>query len=151
MPGKVNPVMCEMVMQVGAQVIGSDAVITAAAAAGNLELNTMMPVIAHNLLQAIELLANASRVFTKRCVRGLGADVERCENSLERSLAVAAALAPEIGYDQAAKIAKLAYETGRTVRDVARELSGLDDAKLERLLSPRRQAGNSKWKPNREM
>jgi fumarate hydratase class II len=148
MPGKVNPVMCEMVAQFGAQVIGNDVVITAGAASGNLELNTMMPIIAYNLLQAIELLTNASRVFTERCVRGLEANVERCENSLERSLAVSAALAPEIGYDQAAKIAKLTYETGRTVREVARELSGFDEAKLERLLSPRRQVGDSERKPN---
>jgi fumarate hydratase class II len=87
MPGKVNPVMCEMVIQVGAQVIGNDATITPGGASGNFELNTMMPVIAYNLLQSIQLITNASRVFARRCVNGLEADVERCEGNIERSLA----------------------------------------------------------------
>ena len=139
MPGKVNPVMCEMVMQVGAQVIGNDAVVTFSAASGNFELNTMMPVMAYNLLQSIELLANASRVFARRCVVGLEADAGRCQSNLERSLAMCTALAPEIGYDQAAKIAKVAYETGRTVREVALEISGLDKAKIDRVLDPKSQ------------
>src|SRR5439155_26538914 len=131
MPGKVNPVMCEMVIQVGAQVIGSDAVITFGGVFGNFELNTMMPVIAHNLLQAIELLTNASRVFAQRCVAGLEADSSRCEANLERNLSLGTALAPVIGYDQAAKIAKLASESNRTVREVALEISGLDRKKLD--------------------
>jgi fumarate hydratase class II len=139
MPGKVNPVMCEMVIQVGAQVIGNDATITFGGARGNFELNTMMPVMGYNLLQSIELLTNASRVFTRRCVNGLEADVERCERNVERSLALCTALARVIGYDQAAHIAKLAAETGRTVREVAREISGLSPAKLDELLDARRQ------------
>ncbi len=139
MPGKVNPVMCEMVIQVGAQVIGNDAVITFGATYGAFELNTMLPVVAYNLLQAIELLAKASRVFAQRCVAGLAADVQKCEGNIEQSLAMATALAPAIGYDQAARIAKIAYETGRMVREVALELSGLDKAKLDELLNPRRQ------------
>jgi len=139
MPGKVNPVMCEMVMQVGAQVIGNDAATTVGAASGNFELNTMMPVIAYNLLQSIELLTRASRVFAQRCVRGLEANVERCEGNIERSLAMCAALAPEIGYDKAAKIAKAASETGRTVREVALELSGLEKSTVDRLLDPKHQ------------
>jgi fumarate hydratase class II len=139
MPGKVNPVMCEMVIQVGAQVIGNDAAVTFAGTFGNFELNTMLPVAAHNLLQAIDLLTNASRVFARRCVVGLEADAEKCEANIEQSLAMCTALAPEIGYDNAAKIAKVAYETGRTVREVALEISGLDKKKLDELLDAKSQ------------
>jgi fumarate hydratase, class II len=135
MPGKVNPVMCEMVLQVGAQVIGNDAAITFGGTAGNFELNTMMPLIAHNLLQSVELLANATQAFARRCVEGLEADVARCQGNVERSLALVTALAPVIGYDRAAGVAKVAADTGRTVRDVARELSGLDETKLDELLN----------------
>jgi len=141
MPGKVNPVMSEMVIQVGAQVIGNDAAVTFAGTFGNFELNTMLPVAAHNLLQSIALLANASRVFARRCVAGIEADVQKCEGNIEQSLAMCTALAPEIGYDRAAKIAKVAYDTGRTVREVALELSGLSERKLDELLDPKRQAG----------
>src|SRR5437870_3847487 len=139
MPGKVNPVMCEMVIQVGAQVIGNDAVVTFSGTYGAFELNTMLPVAAYNLLQAIALLTTASRVFARRCVAGLEADREKCEGNIEQSLAMCTALAPAIGYDKAAKIAKIAYETGRTVREVAREISGLDQARIDELLDPRKQ------------
>ncbi len=140
MPGKVNPVMCEMVIQVGAQVIGNDAAITLAGAFGNFELNVMLPVIAHNLLQAIELLTQRAAVcLRRRCVAGLEADVAKCEGNIENSLAMCTALAPVIGYDKAAKIAKVAYETGRTIRQVALETSGLDKAKLDQLLDARSQ------------
>jgi len=139
MPGKVNPVMCEMVIQAGAQVIGNDATVTLAGTFGNFELNTMLPVTAYNLLQAMALLSNASRVFAHRCIAGLAADAEKCEANIEQSLAMCTALAPEIGYDKAAKIAKVAYETGRTVREVAREFSGLDKKKLDELLDPKSQ------------
>jgi fumarate hydratase class II len=139
MPGKVNPVMCEMVIQVGAQVIGNDAVITFSATYGAFELNTMLPVVAYNLLQAIELLAAACRVFTVRCIAGLEADVEKCERNVEQSLAMCTVLAPVIGYDQAARIAKAAFESGRTIREVAAEVSGLDKSTLDRLLDPRDQ------------
>jgi fumarate hydratase class II len=132
--------MCDGIR--GAQVIGNDATITCGGASGNFELNTMMPVIAYNLLQSIELLTNATRVFMLRCVNGLEADVERCERNVERSLAMCTALAPVIGYDEAARIAKLAAESGRTVREVALEISGLNEEKLDELLDPRRQAGN---------
>jgi fumarate hydratase class II len=139
MPGKVNPVMCEMMIQVGAQVIGNDAAVTFAGTFGNFELNTMLPVAAYNLLQAIELLGHASRVFARRCVAGLEADAARCEANIEQSLAMCTALAPEIGYDKAAKIAKVAYESGRTVREVAGEISGLDKRRVDELLDPKRQ------------
>jgi fumarate hydratase class II len=141
MPGKVNPVICEMVLQVGAQVIGNDAAIAFSGTYGAFELNTMLPVTAYNLLQAIELLASASHVFARRCIVGLEADAKKCEGSVENSLAMCTALAPVIGYDKSAKIAKAAYESGRTVREVAREQSGLDEAKLQELLDPRRQSG----------
>lgn len=139
MPGKVNPVMCEMVIQVGAQVIGNDAAITFGGAFGQLELNVMLPVIAHNLLQSIELLTNASRVFARRCIAGLEADVEKCEGSIEQSLAMCTGLAPVIGYDRAAQIAKTAYESRRTVREVAEEVSGLSKERIAELLDPRKQ------------
>ncbi|HHY86849.1 MAG TPA: class II fumarate hydratase [Verrucomicrobia bacterium] len=139
MPGKVNPVMCEMVIQVGAQVIGNEAVVSFAATFGNFELNTMLPVTAHNLLQSVSLLTSAAAVFSARCVAGLQADAERCESMIERSLAMCTALAPVIGYDKAAAIAKAAYESGRTVREVAKEMSGLDPVRVDELLDPRRQ------------
>jgi fumarate hydratase, class II len=141
MPGKVNPVMCEMLIQVGTQVIGNDAVVTFAGTFGAFELNTMLPVTAYNLLQAIELLAGANRVFARRCVAGLEADRERCESMIEQSLAMCTALAPVIGYDKAARIAKEAYQTGRTVREVALELSGLDRSQIAELLDPKKQTG----------
>jgi fumarate hydratase class II len=141
MPGKVNPVLCETVLQVGAQVFGNETVVALAGASGSFELNTMMPVLAYNLLQAIELLANASRVFADRCVRGLEADAVRCQSNVERSLAMGTALAPVIGYDKAVQIVKAAAASGRTVREVALEMSGLDKAELDRLLDPTRQTG----------
>jgi fumarate hydratase, class II len=144
MPGKVNPVLCEMMAQVGAQVFGNETVVALAGAAGNFELNVMMPVLAHNLLQAIELLASASRVFADRCVRGLEADAVRCQSNVERSLAMGTALVPAIGYDKAVQIVKAAAETGRTVREAALELSGLDKATLDRLLDPARQTRTDK-------
>ena len=99
----------------------------------------MLPVTAYNLLESIDLLTNASRVFTKRCVLGLEVDREKCEANLEKSLAMCTALAPVLGYDKAARIAKTAYETGRTVREVALESSGLDKHTLDKLLDARRQ------------
>jgi len=139
MPGKVNPVMCEMVIQVGAQVIGNDAAVTFSATYGAFELNTMLPVTAHNLLQAIDLLTSAGRVFARRCITGLEADAQKCEGNIEQSLAMCTSLAPVIGYDKAAKIAKTAYETGRTVREVALETSGLSKEKITELLDARSQ------------
>ena len=141
MPGKVNPVMCEMVIQVGAQVIGNDATVTFGGTFGAFELNTMLPVTAYNLIQSIELLSTACGVFTQRCIAGLEVDRGRCESNVEQSLAMCTALAPVIGYDNAAKIAKTAYESGRTVREVAQEMAGLDHQTLDRLLDPKSQTG----------
>src|SRR3954470_11731136 len=139
MPGKVNPVIAESVLMVCAQVIGYDATITWCAAAGNLELNVMMPVMAYDLLDGIELLAAASRNFAEKLVDGLEADRPRAEGFVEQSLAMCTALAPVIGYDKAAALAKEAYSTGRTVREVAREKSGLPEEKMNALLDPKSQ------------
>ena len=137
MPGKVNPVMAESLMQVCAQVVGNDTTITLSGMSGNFELNVMMPVMAHNLLQSIDLLANATDQFNERCLQGLAADRERCEGLIEESLAMCTALAPVIGYDQAAAIAKQAHETGRTVREVAIAEDVLPEEELKSLLDPR--------------
>jgi fumarate hydratase, class II len=136
MPGKVNPVMAESLMQVCAQVIGNDTVITFGGAAGNFELNTMMPVMTHNLLQSIELLARGANLFAQRCVAGLAANRERCQGLVEESLAMVTSLAPVIGYDRAAALAKKAYESGRTIRQIAMEEQILPAEDLDRLLDP---------------
>ncbi len=136
MPGKVNPVMSEMLIQVGAQVIGNDAAIAIAARDGMFELNTMMPMMARNLLESIRLLASGVRVFTERCVEGIEPEAERCERLIEQSLAGCTSLAPVIGYDRAAAIAKEAYETGQTVRQVALAKGVLPEEELDRLLDP---------------
>jgi fumarate hydratase, class II len=141
MPGKVNPVMSEMLIQVAAQVVGNDTTIALSGTCGAFELNTMLPVCAHNLLQSIRILASGSRVFTRRCIEGLEADRERCEQYVEQSLAMCTALVPAIGYDRAAAIAKTAHQSGLTVREVALEESGLEPAEIERLLDPVKQAG----------
>ena len=137
MPGKVNPVMAESLMQVCAQVVGNDAAITIGGLAGNFELNVMMPVMTHNLLQSIDLLANVVDQFNERCLQGLTADRERCEGLIEESLAMCTALAPAIGYDRAAAIAKHAHETGKTVREIALAEQVLSEEELNRLLDPR--------------
>jgi fumarate hydratase class II len=129
-------VIAEATIMACAQVIGNDAAITLGGLGGYFELNLMMPLLAHNLLGSIELLANAARTFTDRCVIGIEADEERCQEIVERSLAMATALAPALGYDQAAKIAKEAHATGRTVREVALERKVLSRAKLDALLDP---------------
>jgi fumarate hydratase class II len=142
MPGKVNPVIAESTLMACAQVIGHDAAITWCCAAGNFQLNVMMPLIAYDLLDSIELLANSSRNFEQRCVQGLQANRERTAWYVEHSLALVTGLAPEIGYEKAAAIAKEAYRSGRTLRDVARDLSGLSEEQLAHLLDPLLQAGN---------
>ena len=134
MPGKVNPVIPESLLMICAQVIGHDAAITWGCAAGNFELNVMMPVIAYDLLDSIELLSAGVRNFTLRCVNGIEANRDKTGALVEQSLAMATALTPEIGYDRAAAIAKEAYETGRTVREVAIEKSGLSAEKIAELL-----------------
>jgi fumarate hydratase class II len=121
MPGKVNPVMSEMVMQVAAQVIGNDTTITWSGANGNFELNVMMPVMAHNLLESVSLLANASRIFATRCVDGIEVNDGRPRELLERNAVVVTALNPHIGYDNGARIAKEAVASGRSIRELVLE------------------------------
>jgi fumarate hydratase class II len=137
MPGKVNPVIPESLIQVCAQVVGNDAVITLGGLSGNFELNVMMPLIAHNLLQSIDLLAKAIQNFSNRCIEGLEADRTRCEEMIERSLALATALTPKIGYDKAARIAKKAFDLRKTIREVAEEEGILSKQELDHLLDPR--------------
>jgi fumarate hydratase class II len=133
MPGKVNPVIAESLLQVVAQVIGCDAAICHAAQDGHFEINTMMPVAAHNLLQEIALLAASVDNFNEKCVRGLRA-TERGPETVERGLMLATGLAPVVGYDTAAAIAKEAAKSGRTIREVAREKTELSEDELSRLL-----------------
>jgi fumarate hydratase class II len=133
MPGKVNPVIAESVIQVCAQVQGNDLVVALGNQWGNFELNTMMPVMAHNLLQSIALLAAASQNLAAQCIDGLQA-TDRGPALVEQGLMLATALAPAIGYDRAAEIAKTAATTGRTIREIARERSGLNEAQLTELL-----------------
>jgi fumarate hydratase class II len=137
MPGKVNPVIAESVAMVAAQVMGNDATITIAGQSGNFELNVMLPLIAYNLLQSIDLLANASENLTNQCVIGIEA-TERGPELVEQGLMLATALAPVIGYDKAAEISKAAYKTGRTIREVARENTELSEEQLDDLLDARK-------------
>jgi fumarate hydratase class II len=136
MPGKINPVIAESVAMVAARVIGNDATIAWAGASGNFELNVMIPVIAFDLLQSIEILASVARLLAERCIDGLEANRERAAELVERSLSMVTVLAPRIGYDRAAAIAKEAYASGRTVRQVAREQEVLPEAELDSLLDP---------------
>jgi fumarate hydratase, class II len=141
MPGKVNPVIAESVLMVCAQVVGYDAAIAWSGAAGNFEINVMMPLMAYDMLESIALLAAASANFAAKLVDGLEADRERAGAFVEQSLAMGTALAPEIGYEKAAALVKEAYQSGKTVREVAREKSGLSEDRLNELLDPARQAG----------
>jgi fumarate hydratase class II len=139
MPGKVNPVICESVIQVGAQVTGNGQAVVIGGQWGQLDLNTMLPMMARNLLESIRLLANVSRLFADKCLAGAVANVERSEGYIERSISMATALNPLIGYDAAATIAKKSHDTGRTVREIAYEDSGLTREKVDEALHPHRQ------------
>jgi fumarate hydratase class II len=136
MPGKVNPVVPEAVCMVCAQVMGNHATVTIAGASGNFQLNVMLPVIAHNLLQSIELLANASRRLADAAIAGFTVRRARLDEALARNPILVTALNPVIGYEKAAAIAKQAYREGRPVLDVAREVTGLPEQTLRRLLDP---------------
>ena len=137
MPGKVNPSIVEMVNQVCYQALGCDTTVAMAAKAGELELNVMMPVIAHNLLFMMTILTNASRIFAERCVAGIEADEAQCAHWLERSPALVTALAPKIGYAEAAKLAKEAVATGLTVKELVTRKKLLQGAELEEVLDLR--------------
>ncbi|MGI8594550.1 MAG: class II fumarate hydratase [Solirubrobacteraceae bacterium] len=142
MPGKVNPVIPEVVIQVAAQVIGNDTAITVAGMQGNFELNVRVPLIARNLVESIGLLAASCRLLAEKCVSGMEANREGCERSAESTLAVATALNPYIGYDRAAEIVKDAAGSGRTLREVARE-HGVEDSVLDEALDLRKIAAGS--------
>jgi fumarate hydratase, class II len=129
-------VICESVMMVCTQVIGADTTITWAGANGNLDLNVMMPVMAHNLLCSIRLLGNVADVFAEKCVSGIVANEERCRELVELSMAMVTSLAPKIGYDNAAEIAKESVRTGKTVRHISRERKVLPEAELTAALDP---------------
>ena len=141
MPCKVNPVIAESVLMVCAQVIGHDVTISWGAGSGAFELNTMMPVITYDLLSSLELLAAASRNFAEQCIIGLEANLAHLFESLESSLALATSLTPEIGYERAAALAKAAHDSGRTIREVAEESSGISKEKLAALLDPKTMVG----------
>ncbi|HTA21713.1 MAG TPA: class II fumarate hydratase [Polyangia bacterium] len=141
MPGKVNPVMSEMLLMVCAQVIGHDATIAWGGAAGTFELNVMIPVMAASFLSAVSVLANACHLFASRCVDGLVANEARATAFVEQSLAMATALNPRIGYDAAAAIAREAAATGKTVRQLCLDKQLLPPDELDRLLDPRRMTG----------
>jgi fumarate hydratase class II len=139
MPGKVNPVIPEVVLQVSAQVIGNDTAITIAGSQGNFELNVRVPLIARNLLESIRLLAATSRAFAEKCVDGIQANEEGCRRSAESTLAAATALNPYIGYDKGAEIVKEAAASGRPLRDVAYE-KGVDEETYNKAMDLRKMA-----------
>jgi fumarate hydratase class II len=139
MPGKVNPVIPEVVTQVAAQVIGNDAAVTVGGMQGHFELNVFVPVMARNVLDSIRLLAAASRLFAEKCVDGIEANREACERYAELTLSAATALNPYIGYDKATEIVKEAAASGRSLREVARE-AGVDEETLEAALDYRAMA-----------
>ena len=144
MPGKVNPVICESVIQVACQVVGCDAAIAAGATGGVggiLEVNLAAPLIAWNLLTEIQLLTTASRMFAEKCITGIEPNEQRCKELLERSLAMITALAPKIGYDKASELAKEAHKSGKTIREVCLEQKILPKGELNNLLDPRKQTG----------
>jgi fumarate hydratase class II len=139
MPGKVNPVICEAVIQVGAQVMGNHVAVTVGAQWGQLELNTMLPMMAKNLLESASLLANVSRLLADKAVAGLVANEETCAGYVEISPSMATALNPLIGYDKAAEIAKRSFKERRPVRELAGEMTNLTKAQIDEALDPKRQ------------
>ncbi len=136
MPGKVNPVIGESVTQVAAQVIGNDTAITIGGQSGNFELNVMMPMMADNILESIRLTSKVCEIFVEKCISEIDADEQRCGEIIEQSLAMCTSLAPIIGYDEAAAIAKQAYASGSTVREVAIKKGVLSEQELDEVLDP---------------
>jgi fumarate hydratase class II len=137
MPGKVNPVIPEAVAMVGAQIIGNDSTITIAGQSGNFQLNVMLPVVAYNLLQSIEIAANAISVLSDKAIKGFTVNHEKIKDALDRNPILVTALNGVIGYELGAKIAKTAYKEGRAVMDVAIDMTDLDESELSRLLDPK--------------
>ena len=137
MPGKVNPVLAESLTQVCAQVIGNDATVTVAGQSGNFELNVMMPIMAHNILESVEILASSTNTFSRECIEGIEADKIKCESFVEESLAMCTSLAPVLGYDVAASIAKKAFAQNKTVKQVVIEEKILDKKEAAKVLDPK--------------
>ena len=142
MPGKVNPSIAEMFNMVGFQVIGNDLTITQAGQAGQLGLNVMMPVVAWDLLNSIKIASNASNIFARSCVDGIVANEQVCKTYAEMSSALSTALSPRIGYEKAAEITKSAVATRRSIRELAKEMSGLSDEELDNLLDLKEMTSN---------
>jgi fumarate hydratase class II len=137
MPGKVNPVMCESMMQVAARVMGNDQTVSfSGATGGNFQLNIMMPVMGQTTLESVELLANVSNAFVDFCAIEMEANEERCNASVENSLAMVTSLNPHIGYEKAADLAKQAFKSGKTIRELCLEQKILDEATLNKALDP---------------
>ena len=134
MPGKINPVMSEAMVQVAAQVMGNDVAVNIGGATGNFELNVMMPLITHNLLQSIDILAGVSKQFRIRCVDGIEADEDACQATIEKNLSLVTALNPKIGYDNAGKLAKQAYAEGKNIRETAKASGLISDADVDEAL-----------------
>ncbi|HOD83465.1 MAG TPA: lyase family protein, partial [Phycisphaerae bacterium] len=145
MPGKVNPVICESVIQVACWVVGADAAVAAGATGGVgsiLELNVALPLTAYNLLTSIRLLSNVINVFVDKCLTGLAADADRCRDLIEQSLAMVTVLAPRLGYDRCADLAKQAHATDKTIRQIVLEQKLIPQAELDELLDARKQTGD---------
>ena len=136
MPGKVNPVICESLIQISAQVIGYDTAITLGGLGGVFELNLMLPLIAHNILESINILSNGTKMFRLKLIEDLKANEEKCRNYIENSLAMCTSLAPIIGYDKAAEISKKAYKMGKTIREICLEDKILEISELDKILDP---------------
>lgn len=142
MPGKVNPVMAELINQIYFQILGNDATITEAASQGQFELNVMGPVLIFNMIQSLAILRNGLEVFRERCVDGITANEDRCKELLDRSLCTVTALNNHIGYDKATEVAKKAMTENKTVKEVVLELEFLSEAELDEILDPLKLAGN---------
>ena len=136
MPGKVNPTQCEAVTMVCCQIFGNQTAVTVAGSQGHFELNVYKPVLAHCMLQSIQLMADVARSFTEHCVVGIRADEKRIDELMQRSLMLVTALAPKIGYDNAAKVAKTAHANGTTLKEEALRLGFVSEAEFDRLVKP---------------
>ena len=141
MPGKVNPTQCEAVTMVAAQVMGNNATMSFAGSQGHLELNVFKPLMAYAMLQSIRLLADVAESFTDNCIVGIEANRARIKEHLERSLMLVTALAPHIGYDKAAQIAKAAHKRGTTLREEAVRLGAVSEAEFDRMVRPENMVG----------
>jgi len=136
MPGKVNPTQCEAVTMVCAKVIGNHTGITIAGSHGHFELNVFKPLIIHNILQSIEIMADSSKTFALYCIKGIKADKKRIKYLLDNSLMLVTALAPKIGYDKAAKIAKDAHKNGTTLKEEVIKLKILNESEYNKIMNP---------------